>query len=406
MNHNRSYLSAGAVRAECLRPSDRSLGVLILGSSILLLFCNAPASPSPAVEPDSVSVVHVTPEFASVKVGDTALLTARVLSHANAEISPDVAWSVRDPLIVHPITSSALQVSTRAEKPGSTWVVAQVSSKRDSTRLVVQDSARAPGPGSVACDTSRSGLRFLGNFEQPSPFSDWELEEASSRSWSHTAATLSRECKGSVRLELRKSDPEVAGSFRSEIKLNSDTLGNGGVPTPDGMTPIGQLGSEVWWGWSVYIPSDWIFEKEYAPETLMQVSQTGRSPAFSVGIDGDEFVTETRYGHGRQEEATIITLVTSRTPVVRGVWTDWVVHAKWSGEGDGVLEVWKNGTQIVNRAGPTAYSDWTPRPYPKWGIYKWSWKGTGSIVTARSLYIDAVRITDGEHGSYAQVAPR
>ena len=394
MKQHRAYVSADTVRA----------GLLILGSSVLLLFCNAPASPNLAVEPDSVSAVYVTPEFASVKVGDTALLTARVLGHAGTEISPDIAWSVRDTLIVHPITSAALQVSTLAEKPGSTWVVAAVSAMRDSTRVVVQDSA--PAPESVACDTNTSDLRFAGNFEQPSPFSDWELEEASARSWSHAAATLSRECRGSVRFELRKSDPQVAGSFRTEIKLNSDTLGNGGVPTPDGMTPIGQLGSEVWWGWSVYIPSDWIFEKEYAPETLMQVSQTGRSPAFSVGIDGDEFVTETRYGHGRQEAATIITLVTSRTPVSQGAWTDWVVHAKWSGGSDGVLEVWKNGTQVVNRGGPNAYSDWTPRPYPKWGIYKWSWNGTSSIVTTRSLYIDAVRITDGQHGSYAQVAPR
>jgi hypothetical protein len=357
--------------------------------NLLLLSCDGSGAPSSEVEPDPVAAVQIAADTVSLSVGDSAQLTAHVLSTDGAEISSSVAWTVGDTLIVDPITSTDREVTAAARRSGSTWVIAEVSSVRDSVNLEVRDTAGAPKPGAAGCDTSKSNLSFYGNFEQPSPFTDWDLGEASAQPWSHAADTLHRECAGSIRIELRNSDPEVAGSFRSEIKLsNTDTLWNGGVSTPEGMTPIGRLGSEVWWGWSIYIPADWIFEEEYAPETLMQVSQTGRSPAFSIGIDGEEFYTDTRYGYGDQGAATITTVVTSRTPVNRGAWTDWVVHARWSGENDGLLEIWKNGTKIVTRAGPNTYSDWSSRPYPKWGIYKWSWADEGSLVTRRYVYIN------------------
>lgn len=370
----------------------------------LLLFCDAAVAPGPGFEAEKVAAVYVVPESVSVGVGDSTILTAQVLNQDGTEIIRIITWSVQDTLIVDPIISTGQQVITRGKKSGSTWVGATVSTTRDSMKFVVRDSSSAPSP--MVCDTLRSALLFYGNFEQPSAFAGWRLDEASGRSWSHTADTLHRECLGSARIELRKSDPLVAGNHRSEIKRGTG-VANGSVPLPQGYSlPIGHLGSEVWWGWSVYIPPDWEFEPEYAPETIMQVAQGGRSPVFSLGIDGGNFYTETRFGYGAQGAASITTLVTSSTPITRGVWTDWVVHAKWSGGSDGVLQIWKNGIQIVNRTGPTAYSDWPPNPYPKWGIYKWSWSGTRSIVSTRSLNIDAVRVADGAQGSYAVVAPR
>jgi len=90
------------------------------------------------------------------------------------------------------------------------------------------------------------------------------------------------------------------------------------------------------------------------------------------------------------------------TPAQRGVWTDFVVHAKWSYSGSGgLLEVWKNGTQVVNQTGPNIYND-QANGYMKIGFYKWSW---GSSIPGRVAYFDAVRIA-GAGGSYNDVAPR
>jgi hypothetical protein len=294
---------------------------------------------------------------------------------------------------------------------GSYRVIATADSLAD-TALVTIESPPAPPPSS-GCSTDKSNLTFAGSFEAPEPWSTWRIGEATlypSETWALNAvANPARECDQSARIELRKTDGVIAGNHRHEIKLqNTGAIGgNGGVPVPTGVTPIGHLGSEVWWGWSVYIPSDWTFETGYAPETIMQVAAAGRSPAFEIQVDGADFKTYTRSGYGTQGASTIKTTRTSTTPISRGAWTDFVVHAKWSAGSDGVLEVWKNGAQIVDWTGPTAYSDWTSAPYAKWGVYKWSWGGCcSSNVSTRVLYLDAVRVTDGAHGNYAVVAPR
>jgi hypothetical protein len=297
---------------------------------------------------------------------------------------------------------------TAGSTAGTFRVIAQQQSGTlaDTSAVTVTVAA----PPTSGCDTDKSKLTFYGNFEGTSPWSGWMTGEAlryADQPWSLTSITSPRrECSQAARFELRKSDVLIGGNHRVELTLNATGTGNGGVPVPSGVTPIGHKGSEVWWGWSVYVPSDFVFETGYAPETIMQVTVAGRSPAFEIQIDKGSFKSYTRTGYGSQGSSTINMAVTSTSGITRGAWTDFVVHAKWSSSSDGFLQVWKNGAMIVNRTGPNVYSDWGSAPYPKWGIYKWSWTGSNSIVSKRVLYIDAVRVTDGAHGSYATVAPR
>ncbi len=53
----------------------------------------------------------------------------------------------------------------------------------------------------------------------------------------------------------------------------------------------------------------------------------------------------------------------------RGVWTDWVVHAKWSYGSDGFLKIWKDGKLVIDQNGPNAYND-ASGPFFKMGLYK------------------------------------
>jgi hypothetical protein len=258
----------------------------------------------------------------------------------------------------------------------------------------------------LVCDTASTGLTFIGNFEGSTPFAGWSVNEANAMPWGHGAVrSPTRECQQAARLELRRSDPLMGRNHRTEIKIQN-TRGNGPVLAPVGDNPIGTLGREVWLGLSVHVPADWVIEPKYAPETIVQTVQAGRSPAFEIQINGENFQTISRTGKGRKDDPSWVTTTTATTPVTRGAWTDFVVHAKWSAGPDGLLQIWRDGTQIVDRTGANAFSDWSPTPYLKLGIYKWSWKGDNSVVTARVLYFDAVRLVAGSTGSYKLVAPR
>ena len=373
-----------------------------------LLTIEPPAAPEPAPPTATLVDITLTPASVSLTSGDTQRFTVSG-SWSDGSASPlSATFSATGGAI-----SSTGLYSAGSAAGGYRVIATDETGSLADTALVTIESPPAP-PASGGCDIDKSQLTFYGNFEEPSPWSIWRLDEARSTDGSTPWAldlrtTPVRECDQAARIELRKNDGLIADNHRHEIKLQSTGAGggNGGVPVPAGVTPIGRLGSEVWWGWSVYIPSNWVFESGWAPETIMQVVQAGRSPAFSLGIDGANFYTETRYGHGSQGSSTITVVRTSTSSITRGAWADFVVHAKWSSGGDGILEIWKDGRQIVNRQGPTAYSDWSSAPYPKWGIYKWSWANTNnSIVTERDLLIDAVRVTDAAHGSYDVVAPR
>lgn len=76
----------------------------------------------------------------------------------------------------------------------------------------------------------------------------------------------------------------------------------------------------------------------------------------------------------------------------RNVWVDWVFHVKHDSV-NGLVEIWKDGIQVVNYQGPVGYhrdstNHWT---YPKWGLYRWSWAEYQHIVS-RKVYIDEIKV--------------
>ena len=260
----------------------------------------------------------------------------------------------------------------------------------------------------TSCNTDRTALQFGGFFEGSTPFSRWSVNEADATPHSHTHSTsVRRECSGSARIELWKSGPQEGTSYRSEIKVLQDTA-NGGVSVPSGQSVVGKLGTEMWMGWSIYVPSDFVFEtKGNTQETVTQVKagSSGRGPIWEMQIDKGTFRVASRWGTTNPAPYAYV----GTRPITKGAWHDFVLHAKWASGNTGFIEMWMNGTKFVDRHNvPTAFSDWDSMGthYLKMGIYKWSWKYTNSIVTKRVLYFDSVRITNGARGSYGVVAPR
>lgn len=209
--------------------------------------------------------------------------------------------------------------------------------------------------------------------------------------------------KHAVRFELRREDELVHKSKRVEIKLPS-------VPSA----------SQRWYSFSIYLPSDFIEDNEW--EILAQWHdkpdgnkrpggfETWRKPALCLSSinghwrlyrrwDPAPITVDQKVGpDGGTEEIDL-------GPYQTDTWTDWVFHIKWSWQEDGLLEIWKNGEQVLNHTGPNTYNDLIG-PYFKMGVYKPPWvSGRGKPeITRRVVYFDRVRI-GGSKATYEDIAP-
>jgi hypothetical protein len=201
-----------------------------------------------------------------------------------------------------------------------------------------------------------------------------------------TAAGLPRAGDVAARCELRRSDPDQNLSKRSELTTSIEDVD----------------GAERWYGISMNLRStSWQIDPQSA-EVLWQwhqKSDTGGSPPLSVG---------TRNGLWEVHvNGLAVPLLGTGHAYQTDVWTDWVVHAKWSHTNTGFYEVWRNGTLVYTKYNaPTKPNDGTG-VYPKLGIYKWDWKSnpTRSIVDTRVVFYDEFRMGDA-NANYKVVAPR
>lgn len=92
-------------------------------------------------------------------------------------------------------------------------------------------------------------------------------------------------------------------------------------------------------------------------------------------------------------------------PPAYGKWVDWVMHVRFSDK-DGVIQVWRNGSQIVDWRGSNHQPEKSEGAYLKLGLYSAQYK-TKSLQSdfKRVVYHDELRIA-GADGSYELVAPR
>ena len=163
------------------------------------------------------------------------------------------------------------------------------------------------------------------------------------------------------------------------------------------------VGSERWYGFSIYIPNDWV-DNRRKDEVVAQWHATPdrdkgepwRSPPLAVRT----FSNIWRISCLWDSKPLSIPRIEGgapiwKGPIEKGQWTDWVFHIKWSYRDDGLVEVWKNGTFLNRRQGPNCYND-KRGLYFKWGIYH--------TRENRVLYNDELRIGD-ERTGYRTVAP-
>ncbi len=208
--------------------------------------------------------------------------------------------------------------------------------------------------------------------------------------------------------------PTRAGRHAMQTSLNRR---NDPVPYRTEVSgPHAEVGGEYWYGFSIMLPED------YVPDGIWEiVAQWHGVPDFDIGDNWRNPVmalstTDGRWGWVNRWDAKRNTFESGRReyggthnydlgPYRTGVWTDWVVHVKWSYEPDGILRVWKDGQKVIDQSGPNTFND-AEGPFFKMGLYK-GWHDPNrpsNHVSRRLLYHDEFRM-GGFQAGYDDVAP-
>ena len=198
-----------------------------------------------------------------------------------------------------------------------------------------------------------------------------------------------------ARFNLRRTDPDVKGGRRAEVR-----------------TKAARWGREYWYAFSIFLTSDWPVQQ--APVTVAQwhavpdvwLAEAGNPPPFRLLIEDGQWTLAAIWDSKRVSRTWFTTFVPDGYtlkrigPVDDGRWSDWRFRIRWSYGDDGLVEAWKDGQLAFRRDGANAYND-AFAPYLKVGLYipRWSTPSgspsTGSdAIDRHTVYFDEIQVTD------------
>lgn len=174
-----------------------------------------------------------------------------------------------------------------------------------------------------------------------------------------------------------------------------------------------QIGQTYWYGWSMYLPSDWQDTKEgFDIFSQWATYPTPRNGNFTCGANGSYIVRNGsnvvfKFQHkGDSTDIQCDRYTLAKISDIRGKWVDFVMQVKWTGDKDGFMKLWmKTGdssyVQKVDYKGRTYWNDEGEGPYFKTGLYKGAPNFKGPAP--RYLYTDEYRLGDS-NSSFAEVS--
>jgi hypothetical protein len=193
--------------------------------------------------------------------------------------------------------------------------------------------------------------------------------------------------KKAARFELRDSDPENNNGTRAEILF----------PGPDNTK-----NPERWYAFAVFFPGN-DFDFDSSDEVISQWHQGGKAtPSLCIRTKADRMKLRIKSQINSKEWVDL-------GAIEKNAWLYYVVHIKHASTADGLVEIWRNGVQIVNHTGANMY-DLNSGAFhtPKWklGIYKSDWNGSSATkVSKRVLYFDAIKVGDAR-ASYSDMTAK
>jgi hypothetical protein len=177
-----------------------------------------------------------------------------------------------------------------------------------------------------------------------------------------------------------------------------------------------KIGSTYWYGWSMLLPDD--LDHRGSDTIVMQLASwptprngkfphSANGPYLEIQADG-RLIMHLQHKGDEKDMVCDDFVLAEDVAKLKGKWIDFVMHARWTGDRDGVFKMWlkfsdEDFVQKVDYNGPTWWNDEDTGPYFKMGAYMGEpgWKGP----SARTVYTDEYRLGD-ERSTFAEVAPR
>ena len=190
---------------------------------------------------------------------------------------------------------------------------------------------------------------------------------------------------------VRPSDPLVKGSFRSELRMRPNAVGE-----------------TVWYRIDTFVPADW----QYSPQGVIAtqwhgskdafLGEPGKAPPLAIAIEGDHWTVQKTWDHrlitrrGTPGNVQGIKQI-GTAPLQRGAWARWTVRVHWSTLDKGMVQAWLGDNRVVDDRGPNAHRDLLG-PYLKSGVYvpSWHYRGARSGIADRVLYFDDIEVRYGD----------
>jgi hypothetical protein len=207
------------------------------------------------------------------------------------------------------------------------------------------------------------------------------------------SARLARSGEWAMRVYNHRHESSTPG--RTEVVILKD--GGGRLEMP--------YTASFWVGFSVFVPDNWVPDKEGLRETIFQLHSLPyykdggpKQPPFALGFREDKWDITSRAASTMQWNPDL----------VLGLWHDWVINFQLSST-NGLLQVFHSSggpySLVAERAGNMKQTG-GESVYFKFGLYKWSWKEEHgndypSNMDDRLYYHDEIRIG----ASFDEVAP-
>ncbi len=212
-------------------------------------------------------------------------------------------------------------------------------------------------------------------------------------------------CSGNCTIVTTEQARSGKKSLKTYLNRNKSSTSFRTEAVPRGAARKPDKGVDYWYGFSTFIPNSHIPDYK-APDTIAQWHTATGHPV-TLWVDGTDLVLAVRDENSGGIDRFEL------GPYKKNVWTDWVVHVKWSNKNDGLVELWKNGNKLVSHKGVNMLNE-PGAGWLKLGLYKTVWRDNkrqfagqrfDANIVERVFYHDEVRIASGRNAKFSDVDP-
>jgi hypothetical protein len=195
--------------------------------------------------------------------------------------------------------------------------------------------------------------------------------------------------KKALFFQLAPTDPSTSGSKRCELSFPQNV----------------EMNKVYWVALSVYV-YDWgtLSTSDvslFGTQMHSGDNSRGLSPSFSVVVRsaGRNFqIMSNSSTSSSPSQSTTLSVRHPEQPIPFGRWADFVFKFKQNTAGSGFLQVWVDGTQLVNYTGNLGFNTPGFKDYAKFGYYNWS---SGFNSSRKVLLRSPVLVADPTGSKYA-----